>query len=682
MSIRFKLFIPLLLLSALLAAYAHYILLPKFVEFVEAGNKSQMSAHLRSVAEGLEPLLLENQLAVVYENLNALLNDNKDWVSIRLLDPDGRKLYPLSDQEPPVAGKNIYPVIQEIVYLDHPLGSLEVIYDLTNDILKLNQIENSFQIGLLFILMAQLLFSTFAFEWLVRRPVSMLATASQRLAQGDFLGALPGKHNDEIGRLVQNFIMMRDSISSSQSALKDEVERHKDTSAALFEEKERVSYHATHDSLTNLVNRREFETRLAVAFETAKQGQATHALLYMDLDQFKVVNDTCGHIAGDELLRQIGALLEREVRSTDTLARLGGDEFGVLLQSCNGERAVTIAEKLHEVIQSFRFAWEDQNFVLGVSIGIVEITEHSVDLADLLADADAACYAAKESGRNRVHLFQHDDVELAKRQGEMRWVSRLTSALKEDRFILYAQPIVPVSRNPDSNTHYEILLRMLGESGDIIPPGAFIGAAERYNLMHQIDRWVIRNTFSFLAESFPIEYRGDRPLFSINLSGESLGNNTFLPYVKTQFQEFRIDPQNICFEITETAAIADLSNATRIIDSLKSLGCRFSLDDFGSGLSSFAYLKTLPVDFLKIDGMFVKDIATDPIDFAMVKSINEIGHVMGMQLIAEFVENKEILNKLASIHVDYAQGYGIKRPAPLKEIIQRIEPELLAAPVE
>jgi len=258
----------------------------------------------------------------------------------------------------------------------------------------------------------------------------------------------------------------------------------------------------------------------------------------------------------------------------------------------------------------------------------------------------------------------------------------LTSALKEDRFILYAQPIVPVSPNPDSNTHYEILLRMLGESGDIIPPGAFIGAAERYNLMHQIDRWVIRNTFSFLEESFPIDYQGDRPLFSINLSGESLGNNTFLPYVKTQFQEFRIDPQNICFEITETAAIADLSNATRIIDSLKSLGCRFSLDDFGSGLSSFAYLKTLPVDFLKIDGMFVKDIATDPIDFAMVKSINEIGHVMGMQMIAEFVENKEILNKLASIHVDYAQGYGIKRPAPLNEIIQRIEPELLAVPIQ
>jgi diguanylate cyclase (GGDEF)-like protein len=682
MSIRFKLFIPLLLLSALLAAYAHYILLPKFIEFVEEENKSQMSAHLRSVAEGLEPLLLENQLAVVYENLNALLNENEDWVSIRLLDPDGRKLYPLSDQESAVTGENMYPVIQKIVYLDYPLGSLEVIYDLTNDILKLSQIEYSFQIGLLFILIAQLLFSTFVFEWLVRRPVSMLASASQRLAQGDFLGALPGKHNDEIGRLVQNFIVMRDSINSSQSALKDEIERHKDTSKALFEEKERVSYHATHDSLTNLVNRREFEDRLAMAFETAKQGRESHALLYMDLDQFKIVNDTCGHVAGDELLRQIGALLERQIRSTDTLARLGGDEFGVLLQSCSGERATTIAEKLLEVIQSFRFAWADQNFVLGVSIGIVEISEQSANLTDLLADADAACYAAKESGRNRVHYFQHDDVELAKRQGEMRWISRLTSALKEDRFTLYGQPIVPVSPKPGGNAHYEILLRMLDESGEIIPPGAFIGAAERYNLMHQIDRWVIRNTFSFLTEYFPIDQQRHCPLISINLSGESLGSDTFLPYVKTQFQQCRIDPQNICFEITETAAIADLSNATRIIDSLKSLGCRFSLDDFGSGLSSFAYLKTLPVDFLKIDGMFVKDIATDPIDFAMVKSISEIGHVMGMQMIAEFVENKEILDKLASIHVDYAQGYGIKRPAPLNEIIQRIEPGMLAVPIQ
>ena len=326
----------------------------------------------------------------------------------------------------------------------------------------------------------------------------------------------------------------------------------------------------------------------------------------------------------------------------------------------------------------FDLPGETRHFVLGVSIGIVEITEQSVDMTGLLAAADAACYAAKERGRNRIHLFQHNDAELAKRQGEMQWVSRLTSALEEDRFILYGQPIVPVGPNPNSTAHYEILLRMVDESGDIIPPGAFIGAAERYNLMHQIDRWVIRNTFSFLAEHFPIDQQNHRPLFSINLSGGSLGSDTFLSYVETQFQEYLIDPQNICFEITETAAIADLSNATRIIDSLKSLGCRFSLDDFGSGLSSFAYLKTLPVDFLKIDGMFVKDIETDPLDFAMVKSITEIGHVMGMQMIAEFVENKEILNKLASIHVDYAQGYGIKRPAPLDEIIQRIEPGTLA----
>ena len=682
MSIRFKLFVPLLLLSALLASYAHHNLLPKFVKFVEDENKSHMSAHLRSVSKGLEPLLLENQLAVVYENLDALLNDNSDWVSIRLLDPTGRKLYPLSNQGSTVTGENVYPFIEEITYFDHPLGSLEVVYDLTSEIKELGELERIFQMGLLFILIAQLLFTTIAFEWLVRRPVSMLATASKRLAQGDFTVALPGKRNDEIGRLVQNFITMRDSVNSSQSALKEEIERHKDTSTALFEEKERVNYHATHDSLTKLVNRREFENRLAVAVETAKQERVTHALLYMDLDQFKVVNDTCGHVAGDELLRQVGTLLERQVRSTDTLARLGGDEFGVLLQSCSGKTAITLAEQLLEVIQSFRFAWGNQNFVLGVSIGIVEITEESVDMTGLLAAADAACYAAKDRGRNRIHLFQHDDDELAKRRGEMQWVSRLTSALEDDRFILYGQPIVPVLPNPRSNTHYEILLRMLDESGDIIMPGAFIGAAERYNLMDQIDRWVIRNAFSFMAEHFPVDQQSHRPLFSINLSGGSLGSDTFLPYVETQFREYLIDPKNICFEITETAAIADLSNATRIIDSLKSLGCRFSLDDFGSGLSSFAYLKTLPVDYLKIDGVFVKDIETDPLDFAMVKSITEIGHVMGMKMIAEFVENKEVLNKLATIHVDYAQGYGIKRPAPLNEIIQRSEPRMLAVEIE
>ncbi|NNJ94225.1 MAG: diguanylate cyclase, partial [Halobacteria archaeon] len=512
MSIRFKLFVPLFILSVLLACYAHYSLAPKFIEFVETENASHMSAHLRSVAEGLEPLLLENQLAVVYENLDALRHDNKEWVSIRLMDPAGRKLYPLSDQEFAPTGKNMFPVIQEIAYLDYPLGSLEVIYDLTDDVLELNELENIFQIGLLFILFAQLLFITVSLEWFVRRPVSMLARASRRLARGDFTVALPGIRNDEIGRLMQNFITMRDSINSSQSALKNEIERHKDTSTALYEEKERANYHATHDSLTKLANRREFETRVAQAVASAKQEQATHTLLYMDLDQFKVVNDTCGHVAGDELLRQLGSLLEREVRSTDTLARLGGDEFGVLLQSCSGKAAIAIAEKLHEVVQNFRFAWEKQNFVIGVSIGIVEINENCVDLHDLLAAADAACYEAKERGRNRIHLFQHDDAELAKRQGEMRWVSRLTSALEEDRFILYAQPIVPVNPEPGSNVHYEILIRMLDESGDIIPPGGFISAAERYNMMHQIDRWVIRNTFSFLAEYFPIDQQIHHPL--------------------------------------------------------------------------------------------------------------------------------------------------------------------------
>lgn len=673
MGIRFKLFAPLLMLSAFLAYHAHYNLLPKFTHFVEVDNKLKMAAHLRSVAKGLEPLLLENQLAVIYENLDALLQDNKDWVGIQLHDPNGRMLYPLLDDEPVVTGKNMYPVVQEIAHLDYPLGSLKVIYDLTNHLAKLNALENIFQLGFLIILASQLLLISFALEWMVRRPVSVLVTASQRLAKGDFNVALPSISNDEIGQLVQNFLSMRDSVHSSQSALKYEIECHKDTSTELYEEKERVNYHATHDSLTKLVNRREFENRLNEAVRIARQGKATHALLYMDLDQFKVVNDTCGHVAGDELLRQLGSLLNRRIRGADTLARLGGDEFGVLLQSCSINNAISLAETLHEVIQDFRFAWESQTFVLGVSIGIVEITKESANLTDVLAAADTACYAAKERGRNRIHLYKDDDAELTKRKGEMRWVSRLTSALEDDRFVLYAQPIVPVNPGKDSQAHYEILLRMLDESGKIIPPGGFICAAERYNLMHQIDRWVIRNTFEFLAENCPADQHGQHPMISINLSGESMGHDSFLTYINILFREYRIEPGNICFEITETAAIADLSNATRIIDGLKSLGCRFSLDDFGSGLSSFAYLKTLPVDYLKIDGMFVKDIETDPIDFAMVKSITEIGHVMGMQLIAEFVENDAILDKLASINVDYAQGYGIQRPAPLDEIIKRAD---------
>ncbi|MCH7695594.1 MAG: EAL domain-containing protein [Proteobacteria bacterium] len=430
---------------------------------------------------------------------------------------------------------------------------------------------------------------------------------------------------------------------------------------------EQLSYQASHDALTGLVNRREFEYRLQRILDTARKDKTKHALCYLDLDQFKVINDTCGHVAGDALLRQLGSLLQEQVRKRDTLARLGGDEFGVLMEHCTLKQARRIATKLCKTIEEFRFAWEDRIFTIGVSIGLVPITVTSMNTIEILKQADTACYAAKDAGRNRVHIYHEDDTELARRHGEMQWVAQINRSLEEDRFCLYMQPIVPVIPHNDHGQHFEILLRMRDEKDNIIPPGAFLAAAERYNLSTRIDRWVIDNAFSWLTDN-PV-YLENLSQCAINLSALSLGDEKFLKYLIQQFNRTNIPPEKICFEITETAAIANLSTAMVFIKALKALGCKFALDDFGSGLSSFAYLKTLPVDYLKIDGMFVKDIETDPIDLAMVKSINEIGHVMGMQTIAEFVENEAILKKLREIGVDYAQGFGIAKPQPIESMM-------------
>ncbi|TDJ63276.1 MAG: EAL domain-containing protein [Proteobacteria bacterium] len=447
-----------------------------------------------------------------------------------------------------------------------------------------------------------------------------------------------------MGTLVSTFTSMRDAIQRYQSDL---------------------SFQTTHDPLTGLVNRREFERRLEVALNVTRSELSEHALLYMDLDQFKVVNDTCGHTAGDEFLRQLGAELYRKVRKHDTLARLGGDEFGVLLEHCPAEQASRIANELLETIQDFRFVWEGKSFTLGVSIGLVPITGHSGSLSKILSTADAACYAAKDAGRNRIHVYRDDDSTLVRRHGEMQWVPRITEAIQEGRFHLYYQLIVPVS-GEEEGVHFEFLLRMEDEDNNIIPPRAFLHAAERYNLMLGLDRWVTKTAFQWL-QLHP-EQVDHLKLCTINLSGHSLGDADFMQFIIKELKQSGIPPEKICFEVTETAAISNLMKAIRFMSILRDLGCRFSLDDFGSGMSSFAYLKNLPVDYLKIDGIFVKDIADDPIDYAMVKAINEMGHVMGKETVAEFVEKEAILWKLREIGVDYAQGYAIAKPRPLIEM--------------
>jgi diguanylate cyclase (GGDEF)-like protein/PAS domain S-box-containing protein len=429
----------------------------------------------------------------------------------------------------------------------------------------------------------------------------------------------------------------------------------------------RLSYAASHDVLTELVNRREFEARLERALKSAKARETAYAVLYLDLDQFKIVNDACGHSAGDALLKQIGALLKSKIRWRDTLARLGGDEFGVLLESCTMEEALRTAENLREIISEFRFVWDERTFRLGVSVGVVPITTATDDVASLLSAADSACAAAKDAGRNRVYNYQENDIDLMKRRKEMQWAARISNALDENRFELFRQTIQPLQANVDPGAHYELLIRMRDETGSLIAPGLFIAAAERYGLMTAIDRWVIEQAFRWLVSE--ADERERLALCSINLSGQSLADEKFLPFVIDQFQKSGLNGSCICFEITETAAIASYSQANRFIHALKEIGCRFALDDFGTGLSSFGYLKHFPVDYLKIDGSFVREMLHDPIDREMVRSINEIGHLTGKKTIAEFAENAEIITMLRGMGIDFAQGYGVEEPKRLLEAV-------------
>ncbi len=430
---------------------------------------------------------------------------------------------------------------------------------------------------------------------------------------------------------------------------------------------EKISYQASHDALTGLINRHEFERRGERLLTTIKEDKGEHAMCYLDLDQFKIVNDTCGHVAGDEMLHQLSTVLQNTIRHSDTLARLGGDEFGVLMEHCSLDDAHRVTTSLLKVIQDYQFTWEEHSFKVGVSIGLVPITDSIANLTELLKEADAACYMAKDKGRNRIHVYHTQDSEIAQRHGEMQWVTRIYRAMEEDRFCLYAQSIVPLDGSNDK--HYELLIRMIGDKGVIIPPGAFLPAAERYNLISQLDRWVVKKAFILLAEH--PEFLNQIHFISINLSGPTLADESFLSFVIKLLDSTGIKGEKICFEITETAAISNLGKADIFIATLNQYGCSFALDDFGSGLSSFGYLKNLDVDYLKIDGMFVKDIVDDPIDHAMVKSINEIGQVMGMQTIAEFVENDEIKGMLREIGVNYAQGYGIEKPMPLDNLLNQ-----------
>ena len=456
-------------------------------------------------------------------------------------------------------------------------------------------------------------------------------------------------------------------LENVRQALNDYKDRVISATVTLEEKNNELLHLTYHDPLTGRYNRRAFESRLAHTMQMGLSEGQEHALCYIDLDQFKVVNDTCGHVAGDELLRQVATLLEGEIRNSDMLARLGGDEFGVLFQGCKLEKAMQIAEAMRIKVKQHRFIWQQTPFDISISLGLAPITADQADMTEALKNADAACYMAKESGRNRLQVYQQHDKELTQRHGQMQWVSRIQQALKENRFELHGQLIRPTV-DLSLPLHYEVLVRLRDPSGELVPPMAFIPAAERYNLMTDIDLWVVSHALELLAVQHH-RGEGDKINLAINLSGQSLGNPEILTCIKQGMEKNRISPKNLCFEITETAAITNLAAAVEFISNLRELGCRFALDDFGSGLSSFGYLSNLGVDHIKIDGHFITNIVTDPISHSIVTAINDIGHVMGISTIAEFVENDAIIAELKKIGIDYVQGYGVHKPESLETLL-------------
>jgi diguanylate cyclase (GGDEF)-like protein/PAS domain S-box-containing protein len=445
---------------------------------------------------------------------------------------------------------------------------------------------------------------------------------------------------------------------------------------AAHELSQQLSYDASHDPLTGLANRREFEIQLQRALEMNQATGAGHAVFFMDLDRFKTVNDTCGHVAGDELLRQLGHVLQQKLRADDLVARLGGDEFGVLLHNCGTDDALAVAHSLLRTVDEFQFVWGANTFSLGASIGVVPVDGGMRRLAQVMNAADTACYAAKDSGRNRVFVHREDQALTARRHGEAEWVARAKRALVENRLFLVAQPIMPLDAGSGEAPHYELLVRMRDESGRTVPPGAFLPTVERYNLSVRYDRWVIEAALSWMRANDAALRRVSR--FFINLSRDSLVDPDTAAFIRQAVSNAGMDPKRLGFEASESVAIGNLSRANTLIAELRRIGCAFGLDDFGSGVSSFAYLKALGADYLKIDGMFVGNISQDKVDYAMVRSINEIGHVMGKKVIAESVESEAVLAKLREIGVDYAQGFAVGQPRPIEQLASVSVEDLLA----
>lgn len=496
----------------------------------------------------------------------------------------------------------------------------------------------------------------------ITRPILALSHSMERIGQGHLTERVSTGEQGEIGVLQRGINHMASSLQ----------EAHENMQQRIDQATAQLTYQASHDALTGLVNRRGFEHRLAHAISAAHLHDRFHALCYMDLDQFKIINDTCGHAAGDELLCRIALQLKNALRERDTLARLGGDEFALLLENCDLQDALHIAEACRNLVQHYRFKWEDRLFTIGVSIGLVMINGDSGTLSSVLSAADAACYVAKERGRNQIHIYEPKDSDLVRHRSEMQWVARIQHALDEGRLRLYWQEVRPVQETGNSLCHIEILVRMLDEQGALIMPMAFIPAAERYALMPRLDRWIILKTMETCEQCMAVLGKKDC-LFAINLSGISLKDTAFRAWLIEVLKQHPHISQHLCFELTETAAIGNLTVVNSFIAELQRYGCRFALDDFGSGLSSFTYLKNLKVDYLKIDGAFVRNMDSDALDYSMVEAIQRIASQFGIKTVAEFVESRAVLACLEKIGVDYAQGSYLRKPEPI-EVLHSLLP--------
>jgi diguanylate cyclase (GGDEF)-like protein/PAS domain S-box-containing protein len=477
------------------------------------------------------------------------------------------------------------------------------------------------------------------------RDVALIRADGSSIAIED--SAAPIRSSD--GRIVGGAMVFRDVTATRRMA-------------------QRITWAATHDALTSLPNRREFEARIDAALLASKSTGRQHVVAYMDMDRFKVVNDSCGHAAGDALLKQLAELLKSKLRESDTLARLGGDEFGVLLEGCSLERARLIAADLLAAVRDYRFIWEGRAFGVGISIGLAAAADAEIhNRTELLSAADTACFAAKEQGRNRVCVFQSSDAEMLQRRADIGWATRLSLALERGRFLLYYQPYLALdAKAQQARRHIEVLLRLREDDGSIVLPTSFLPAAERYNIMPAIDRWVMRTVFARYRDLAARLGSAEQPLVvAINISATTINAEGTLDFIREQARLHELPAGAVCFELTETATINNIRSATQFMREVKAMGFTFGLDDFGVGSSSLAYLKSLPVDYLKIDGSFVANMVSDPVDHAMAETINRVGHIMGLQTVGEYAETDEVVAALSAIGVDYAQGFGVQRPQPL-----------------